>query len=113
MSSNDSPHHHHPHHNKTTQNVFDKLSSKFSAIKEDLTEAVKERSRSFSSDRHSSMSSTSSLANVNSSGFLSNDDAQPMINHRKKSLKTSGMYVFLLIFSVCRTRFSILIKRNS
>jgi hypothetical protein len=74
MSNND-PH----HHSKTTYHMLDRLSNKISAIKEDLTGVVKERSRSFSADRYSTMSSTNSLTSVNSVAFSLQDYTQSII----------------------------------
>ncbi len=59
--------------------MLDRLSNKISAIKEDLTGVVKERSRSFSADRYSTMSSTNSLTSVNSVAFSLQDYTQSII----------------------------------
>ncbi|CAF0798072.1 unnamed protein product [Adineta steineri] len=71
------------HHSKTSLNMLDKLSNKISAIKDDITGAVKERSRSISSDRHSSMSSTSSA-------FSFHDESISIPIKIKQSFKISG-----------------------
>lgn len=63
-------------HTKISHHLFEKLSNKITAIKEDLTEAVKERSRSFSADRHGLVSSTNSLPITNSVTFSLQDDQQ-------------------------------------
>jgi len=75
-----------PHHSKTSHNVLDKLTNKISAIKGDITEAVKERSRSFSSDRYNSISSSS----INTVAFSLKDDTQSTKMQTEQSLKTSG-----------------------
>jgi len=75
-----------PHHSKPSHNVLDKLTNKISAIKGDLTEAVKERSRSFSSDRYNSISSSS----INAIVFSLKDDTQSMKMQTEQSFKTSG-----------------------
>jgi hypothetical protein len=59
--------------------MLDRLSNKISAIKEDLTGVVKERSRSFSADRYNTMSSTNSLTSVNSVAFSLQDYTQSII----------------------------------
>ncbi|CAF4331295.1 unnamed protein product, partial [Adineta steineri] len=74
------------HHSKTSLNMLDKLSNKISAIKDDITGAVKERSRSISSDRHSSMSSTSSA-------FSFHDESISIPIKIKQSFKISGKYI--------------------
>jgi hypothetical protein len=89
MSNND-PHHH--HHLKTSYHVLDKLTNKISAIKEDLTGVVKERSRSFSADRHISMSSTSSLTSVNSVAFSLQDDTQSIAIQAGQPFKIAGKF---------------------
>ncbi len=84
MNNNDLHH----HQSKTSYHMLDKLSSKISAIKEDLKEVVKERRRSFSADRHNS---TSSLASINSTvTFSLQDDTQSINLQTQKSFKTSG-----------------------
>jgi len=87
MSNNDPP-----PHSKASYNVLDKLSHRISAIKGDITEAVKERSRSYSSDRYNSMSLTNSLASVNSVKLSLKDDTQSIMIQTVKSFKTSGKY---------------------
>ena len=72
-------------HTKVSYHLLEKLSNKISALKEDLTEAVKERSRSFSADRHGLVSSTNSLPITNSVTFSLQDDQQ--------SLKPSGKII--------------------
>ncbi len=64
MSSDDHHHHHHK-----THKVLEKISSKISAFKEDITEAVKERSHSTTSDRRNSMSSDHSATDVDHVNF--------------------------------------------
>lgn len=61
---------------KMSHHLLEKLSNRISAIKEDLTEAVKERSRSFSADRHGLVSSTNSLPITTSVTFSLQDDQQ-------------------------------------
>ena len=85
--SNNTPQH---HHSKTSHNMLDKLSNKISAIKEDITEAVKHRSRSISSDRHSSIPSASSLTSMNSVTNSSQDDTLPITMQLKQSSRTNG-----------------------
>jgi hypothetical protein len=78
------------HHSKTSHNMLYRLTNRISAIKGDITEAVKERSRSFSADRHKTMSSTSSLASTNSVAFSLQDDTQSPKIQTEQSSKTSG-----------------------
>jgi hypothetical protein len=86
MSGNDAQ-----HHPKLSHNMLDKLSHKISAIKEDISEAVRvRRSRSFSSDRHHSMSPTSSLARMNSVALSLQDNAPSITVQIGQSSKTSG-----------------------
>jgi hypothetical protein len=62
-------------HHKSSHKVLDKISSKFSALKEDITEAVKERSHSTTSDhRRNSMSSNQSPTNNDHVIFTLQDD---------------------------------------
>jgi hypothetical protein len=71
--------------------MLDKLSHKISTIKEDITEAVRERrSRSFSSDRYRSMTPTSSLASMNSVALSLQDNAPSIAVQKGQSFKTSG-----------------------
>ncbi|CAF3683581.1 unnamed protein product [Rotaria socialis] len=69
------------HHFKSSHNMLDKLSNKISAIKGDITAAVKERGRSISSDRHNSMFSTSSGAIMSNVAFTLQDDAPSIMTH--------------------------------
>ncbi|CAF2149644.1 unnamed protein product [Rotaria magnacalcarata] len=69
------------HHFKSSHNMLDKLSNKISAIKGDITAAVKERGRSISSDRHNSIFSTSSVAIMNNVAFTLQDDAPSITTH--------------------------------
>jgi hypothetical protein len=69
MSSDD---HHHHHHHKTHK-VLDKITSKISSIKDDITEVVKERTHSRTSDNRNSISSDHSLSNVDHANFTSHD----------------------------------------
>jgi hypothetical protein len=85
MSSNDSH-----HHSKPSHTVFDRLTSKISAIKDDITDAVKDQKRSISSDPHSSISSASSLASMNSVAFSLQDDTSSITVHTRQSSKASG-----------------------
>jgi hypothetical protein len=85
MNNND-PH----HHSKTSHNVLDKLSNKISAIKEDIAGAVKERSRAFSSDRHRTMTLTSSSASMNTMAFSLQDDTESIKLQTGQLFKTSG-----------------------
>ncbi|CAF1117113.1 unnamed protein product [Rotaria sp. Silwood1] len=70
--------------------MFDKLSNKISAIKGDITEAVKERRRSISSDRHNSMSSRNHLATMNTVAFLLQDDTPSITMQTRELSKISG-----------------------
>lgn len=74
MSSEDNEHHHHHHHHHHKHNVLDKLSSKISAIKEDIVDAVKDRKHSTTSDRRNSMTSEHSPANRDHVTFTLQDD---------------------------------------
>ena len=69
---------------KTPHHMLDKISHKITAIKDDITGAVKERSRSISFDRH-----LSSVANADSS---CQDESTPTPKRMTHLLKTSGMY---------------------
>jgi hypothetical protein len=62
MSSDENLHHHHHHHK--AHKVLEKISSKISAIKDDISEAVKERSHSTTSDHRNPISSDPSLSNA-------------------------------------------------
>jgi hypothetical protein len=86
--SNSDPH----HHSKTSHTVLDKLTNKISALKEDITEAVKERSRSFSADRFNSMPSINNLSNANTVAFSLPNDTPSIAVQPGKSFKTSGKY---------------------
>ncbi|CAF4398964.1 unnamed protein product, partial [Rotaria sp. Silwood2] len=79
---------------KSSQNVFDKLSNKISAIRGDINVAVKERRRSISSDRQNSMSSTSSLATMNIVAFSLHDDTSSITMQTRELSKKSGEYQF-------------------
>ena len=97
MSSEDSHHHHHK-----THKVLEKISSKLSAIKDDITEAVRERKHSMSSDR-SSMSSEHSITNLDSVTFTLQDDSSSTTSETKHTVRTHGMnhaFLFLCFYSV-------------
>ncbi len=81
-----------PHHSKPSHNMLDKLSNKISAIKDDITAAVKDRRRSISSDRTCSISSTNSLASLSSIPLSSQDDNTSIKMRRRQLSKTSGKY---------------------
>jgi len=98
MSSEDSHHHHHK-----THKVLEKISSKLSAIKDDITEAVRERKHSMSSDRRSSMSSEHSITNLDSVTFTLQDDSSSTTSETKHTVRTHGMnhaFLFLCFYSV-------------
>ncbi|CAF4194581.1 unnamed protein product [Rotaria magnacalcarata] len=82
------------HHFKSSHNMLDKLSNKISAIKGDITAAVKERGRSISSDRHNSIFSTSSVAIMNNVAFTLQDDAPSITTHGTQLSNMSGEYKF-------------------
>ncbi|CAF2925315.1 unnamed protein product [Rotaria sp. Silwood2] len=85
---------------KSSQNVFDKLSNKISAIRGDINVAVKERRRSISSDRQNSMSSTSSLATMNIVAFSLHDDTSSITMQTRELSKKSGEYQFLELLAI-------------
>ncbi|CAF0984973.1 unnamed protein product [Rotaria sordida] len=64
----------HHHHHKSSHNVLEKISNKISALKEDITEIVRERTHSTSSNRHNSMSIDNTSANFNNVNFNLPDD---------------------------------------
>ncbi len=76
-------------HHKSSHKVLEKLSSKFSALKEDITEAVKERSHSTTSDHHqNSMSSNQHPTNNDHVIFTLQDDIS---SETKQTFSGSGM----------------------
>ncbi|CAF1381544.1 unnamed protein product [Adineta ricciae] len=74
MSSDDHHHHHHSHKPK----VLDKISHKIANLKEDIVEAVRDRTHSTSSDRRSSISSDNLSVNLSSVSSILHGDVPPM-----------------------------------
>ncbi|UJR29961.1 hypothetical protein I4U23_017508 [Adineta vaga] len=85
MSGDD---HHHHHHHPHIPKVFDKLSNKISNLKEDIVEAVRDRTHSTSSDRRSSISSDNMSVNLSSVSFALHDDKPSIDLGTKSSLKS-------------------------
>lgn len=88
MSSEDSHHHHHHHR---THKVLEKISSKISSLKDDITDAVRERKHSMSSDRRSSMSSEQSINSAEHVTFTLQDDIPSATIDTKQIIRTHGM----------------------
>lgn len=86
MSSEDSHHHHHHHHR--THKVLEKISSKISSLKDDITDAVRERKHSMSSDRRSSMSSEQSINSAEHVTFTLQDDIPSATIDTKQIIRT-------------------------
>ena len=94
-------------HSKISHHLLEKLSSRITAIKEDLTEAVKERSRSFSADRHHLVSSTNSLPTTNPVTFSLQDDYQILTMPTQQLFTTSGENLLekcVILINRCRRR---------
>jgi hypothetical protein len=85
MSSDD-------HHHKSSHKILEKISNKISALKEDITEAVKDRSHSTTSDhRRSSMSSNHSSTSNDHVTFTLQDDTSPVTGETKQTFGSYGM----------------------
>lgn len=89
MKTNDPQH----HFLKSSPNMLDKLSNKISAIKDDISEAVRERARSISSDRYSTMFSGNNIASLNKVGFTLQDDSTSIITQAEQLSTTSSEYL--------------------
>jgi len=81
--SSDDHHHHHHHHHHHGHKVLEKLTNKISALKEDITEAVRDRSHSTTSDRRNSMS--------NNVTFSLQDDVPSVNIETRQTFKSYGM----------------------
>ena len=90
MSSDNPDHHHHHHHHIHGHKVLDKLTSKISALKEDITEAVRERTHSTTSDRRNSMSKDNASANLEHVTFSLQDDVPSVHVETRQTFKGYG-----------------------
>ncbi len=86
MSSGDNHHHH-----KSSHKVFEKISNKISSLKEDIVDAVKDRSHSTTSDHRIPMSSNPSLTNNDHVTFTLQDDIPSVHVETKQTFKSYGM----------------------
>lgn len=95
MSGED--HHHHHYHHKSSHSVLNRISSKISALKEDITDAVKERTHSTISDhRRGSMSSDHSSISNDHVTFTLQDDTFSITGDTKQILRGYGMLQFYI-----------------
>ena len=88
MSSDD--HHHHHHHHHKTPKVLEKISHKLAAIKDDITEAVRDRSHSTTSDRRNSISSDHSGSHINVASHTLHNDFSSTSIESKTSFRGHG-----------------------
>jgi hypothetical protein len=88
MSSDDHHHHHHHHHHHKTHKVLEKISSKISAIKEDIVVTVKDRNHS---DHQNPMSSDHSLSNVDHANLTLHNDFSSASIETKSTFPVNGM----------------------
>jgi hypothetical protein len=89
--SSDDHHHHHHHHHHHGHKVLEKLTNKISALKEDITEAVRDRSHSTTSDRRNSMSNNHNSATINNVTFSLQDDVPSVNIETRQTFKSYGM----------------------
>lgn len=81
--------HDHEHH-KSSHKVLKQISSKISALKGDITTAVRERSHSISSNRHSSMSSDTASTNINTVAFTVHGDTPSVMIETNQTSNDHG-----------------------
>jgi hypothetical protein len=89
MSDNDPSHHHHHHHHH--HKVLDKITSKISALKDDITDAVRERTHSNASDRRNSTSTDSVSIHTNDVNFTLHDDLPSPNIETRQTFRAFGM----------------------
>ncbi|CAF0730233.1 unnamed protein product [Adineta steineri] len=90
MDSDDHHHHHHHHLHIHKPKVLEKLSNKISSLKEDITEAVRDRTHSTTSDHRGSISTDNISILANNASLTLPDDIPSVNLENRQTFKGYG-----------------------